>query len=74
MKHNDDFYTGASKMEHAVSLCGGSPRGDELPQVGSVDDMLLDICSDIMNMPREYAAARLHHQWTDDSDRNGAVH
>lgn len=74
MKYDDGFYTSASKTEHAVSLCGGVPRGDELPQVGSADDMLLDVCSEIMNMPREYAAAHLHHQWAADFEEAPITH
>ena len=44
----------------------GAPRGDELPQVAGVNDILMDVYSDILNMPREYAAGHFHHQYVDD--------
>ena len=44
----------------------GAPRGDELPQVAGVEDILMDIYSDILAMPREYAAGHFHHQYADD--------
>lgn len=44
----------------------GTPRGDELPQVAGVEDILMDVYSDILNMPREYAAGHFHHQYADD--------
>lgn len=44
----------------------GTPRGDELPQVAGVEDILIDVYSDILNMPREYAAGHFHHQYADD--------
>lgn len=44
----------------------GSPRGDELPQVAGEEDILMDVYSDILNMPREYAAGHFHHQYAGD--------
>lgn len=52
----------AARMDDIMSVCGGVPRGDELPQVASEDDILVDVYSDISNLPREYACAQFHHQ------------
>ena len=46
----------------------GTPRGDELPQVAGVEDILMDVYSDILNMPLEYAAGHFHHQYVDELD------
>ncbi len=66
MKINGNPSEQATDMEKAVSLCYGRPEGDELPQVASVDDILVDIYCDALNMPHEYAAGRVHHQYGDD--------
>lgn len=51
----------------------GTPRGDELPQVAGVEDILMDVYSDILNMPREYAAGHFHHQYVDDFEDVGGL-
>ena len=62
-------------LESAVSVCCGSPRGDELPQVAGLEDILRDVYSDILNVPHEYASDRFHHQYDDDfEDVNGLIH
>lgn len=53
-------------IESIVAYCGGMPQGDELPQVASEDDIAIDVFNDLANMPREFAAAYLHHQIEDD--------
>lgn len=58
----------ASEMENIVSVCCGNPQGDELPQVASAEDILIDVYSDITNAPREFAAAMFHHQYAVDDD------
>lgn len=68
MRQYDARYAEASKVEAIMSVCCGNPHEDELPQIGTEEDMLLDVCSDIMNTPREYAAARLHHQWSAENE------
>lgn len=52
----------------------GTPRGDELPQVAGVEDILMDVYSDILNMPREYAAGHFHHQYADDFEETESVY
>lgn len=64
----------AEALDQIVSLCYGSPRGDELPQVGSVDDMVVDIYCDILNVPRESASAIYHHQVEGGFDYEGMIH
>lgn len=54
-------------FENIIAYCCGSPRGDELPQVASEDDIAIDVFNDLTAMPREAAAAYLHHQMDDDS-------
>lgn len=56
----------AIEMENIVSVCGGTPRGDELPQVAGLEDILIDVYSDMTNAPREIAAGLFHHQYADD--------
>ena len=51
----------------------GTPRGDELPQVAGVEDILMDVYSDILNMPREYAAGHFHHQYADDFEESESI-
>ena len=54
-----------SELENPSLYCG-IPQGDELPQVAGVEDILMDVYSDILNMPREYAAGCFHHQLDND--------
>ncbi|PZQ43563.1 MAG: hypothetical protein DI551_11915 [Micavibrio aeruginosavorus] len=49
-------------IENLMSASFGSPKGDELPQVAGLEDILVDVYSDMLNIPREYAAGRFHHQ------------
>ncbi len=65
----------ARVMENVVAVCGAIPQGDELPQVAGEEDILIDAYSDIMNMPREMAAACFHHQYEiAHEDRIGIIH
>lgn len=54
----------------------GNPQGDELPQVAGLEDILVDVYSDILNVPREYAAGRFHHQYDDEGyeGHDGLIH
>lgn len=65
MKTAGSIASDVREMEEIVTLCCGRPQGDELPQVATVNDVLMDVYSDILNMPREYAAGRFHHQYND---------
>ena len=65
MKAND-FIADAMDSENATLMCYGCPKGDELPQVAGMEDILIDVYSDMLNMPRDYAASRLHHQYEDE--------
>jgi hypothetical protein len=62
MRHVNSIVEDAIEMETIVSVCCGNPRGDELPQVASTEDIMIDIYSDMTNAPREFAAAMFHHQ------------
>jgi hypothetical protein len=63
-----------NEMDMIANVCCGVPRGDELPQVAGVEDILLDIYSDMLNVPREYAAGHFHHQYEDSYDFDNSVH
>lgn len=65
---NDISISVDHNIESIVSYCCGSPRGDELPQVASEDDIAIDVFNDLTALPREYAAAYLHHQMDDDEN------
>ena len=60
------FIQSTKDLESVMSVCCGSPRGDELPQVGTVDDFIVDIFAETTNQPRELVAGWLHHQYEDD--------
>ena len=68
MKPVDSIVEDAIEMENIVSVCGAMPRGDELPQVAGLEDILIDVYSDMTNAPREIAAGLFHHQYVDDFD------
>lgn len=70
MKFDRDIMQDTQDAELAVY---GAPRGDELPQVASAEDILMDVYSDILNMPREYAAGHFHHQYADDFEEIESV-
>lgn len=61
-------------MESLMSVCCGNPRGDELPQVASAEDLVLDVYSDMLNMPRDHAAGIFHHQFDDGFDYEEMIH
>lgn len=61
-------------IQDVIAVCGGMPKGDELPQVAGVEDILMDVYSDVLNMPRDYAAGVFHHQIEDDFDYEGMIH
>lgn len=61
-------------MESLMSVCCGNPRGDELPQVASEQDLVLDVYSDMLNKPRDYAAGIFHHQLDDGLDFEEMIH
>lgn len=74
MKHVNS--ADVQEMENIVSLCCGIPQGDELPQVAGVEDILVDVYSDMLNVPREIAAGHFHHQCADEEpyDSFNAIH
>lgn len=74
MRHKDFTVEQSYDMENLMSVCCGSPRGDELPQAPGLQDILMDVYSDALNMPREFAAGRMHHQYDDDFDYEGFIH
>lgn len=61
-------------MDKIISVCGAMPRGDELPQVAGEQDILMDVYSDMLNLPREFANARVHHQFADEYDLENMIH
>lgn len=65
MKPVHDIVEESIERENLFAVYG-TPRGDELPQVAGVEDILMDVYSDILNMPREYAAGHFHHQYAED--------
>lgn len=61
-------------IESILSVCGGIPQGDELPQVAGEEDIIMDVYSDILDMPRQYATAAVHHQFDDGLDYDDMIH
>ena len=61
-----DYRADAMEAENATLMCYGCPKGDELPQVAGMEDILIDVYSDMLNVPRDCAAAHLHHQYEDE--------
>lgn len=75
MKFRDQIIEDAKDMDMIMSVCGAMPRGDELPQVAGIEDILMDVYSDVLNAPRDIAAARFHHQYGDDDfDYDTIIH
>lgn len=74
MRYQDSTLDHNMDLQDAISVCGGMPRGDELPQVAGVEDILMDVYSDVLNMPREYAAGVFHHQTEDDFSYGEMIH
>ncbi len=70
----DSIARNAMEMESLMSVCCGVPQGDELPQVAGINDILMDVYSDILNVPRENAASRLHHQFGDEYGLDDMIH
>ena len=66
MKNVNAIVERAMEMDNIISVCCGNPQGDELPQVASAEDIMIDIFSDFTNAPREYAAGMFHHQYGND--------
>lgn len=62
-------------MEDLMSVCCGNPQGDELPQVAGLEDIMIDVVSDALQVPHQYAAGAIHHQFDNDfADYNGMIH
>lgn len=62
-------------MEELMSVCCGTPQGDELPQAAGLEDIMIDVYSDVFQMSHEYAAGALHHQFDNDfDDYNAMIH
>ncbi len=75
MKTSSHIERVSMQMDDIISVCGAIPRGDELPQVAGEQDILMDVYSDMLNMPREFANARIHHQFADDEyDLENMIH
>lgn len=63
-----------ASMDQLMSVCCGMPRGDELPQVAGIDDIIADVYSDILNVSHEYAAGVMLHQYDDAFDFEEMIH
>lgn len=74
MKNVNAIVQSASELENVMAVCCGNPHEDELPQVAAEEDILMDFYSDILNMPREDASARFHHQYSDEFDYESYIH
>jgi hypothetical protein len=61
-------------LQDVMSVCGAMPKGDELPQVAGVNDIVADVYSDVLNITREHAACLMHHQFEDDLDYDDMIH
>ena len=68
MKSIHEIIENGEDIEKTLSVCFGTPRGDELPQVAGIEDIVVDVYSDILNVPREYALGLYHHQYNSDDD------
>ena len=52
MRSNETFTADGMESESATLLCYGCPKGDELPQVAGMEDTLIDVYSDMLNVPQ----------------------
>lgn len=74
MKNMNDNVQTPSELENLMAVCCGNPHEDELPQVAAEEDILMDMYSDILNMPREDASARFNHQYADEFEYDAYIH
>lgn len=74
MKPMHEITRTADDIESLMAVCCGNPHDEELPQVAAEEDIVMDVYSDILNMPRDYAAARFHHQYDDDFSFDDLIH
>lgn len=74
MKSSKQFVKNSTRMDDIISVCGAIPRGDELPQVACESDILMDVYSDMLNLPREFANARIHGQYGDEFNFEDIIH
>ncbi len=63
---NTSFRHEIERMDSIMSVCGGNPHGDELPQTGSLDDIMIGLVSACTGKTSALVDIELHHQ-TDSS-------
>lgn len=60
--HNDYAIDELMSLENAILVCFGETLEEELPQVESVEDTLIDALQDVQNLSRYEAESYLHRQ------------
>ena len=61
-----DYTRNVDDFENVVFLCCGRPKGDELPQVATEDDTIIDLVQSCSFKPSAIVSAQLHHQTADE--------
>ena len=59
---DNDFVHNVKDMENIIFVCFGTPKGDELPQVATPDDVVIDLMSRQTGKSHSFADALYHHQ------------
>ncbi len=56
------FRRDVEELDNTIKVCFGRPRGRELPQVATEDDIIIDLMSECSGHSRVFSDAQFHHQ------------
>lgn len=65
MTREQKLHRNARRMDNVIFTCFTKPKGDELPQAVSQDDLIIDLLHDCTGIPHDAVSAELHHQLTE---------
>ncbi len=59
---NSHIMHSVEELENVIFVCFGAPKGDELPQVASTDDVVMDTVRECTGKTLRLVDAEFHHQ------------
>lgn len=65
MTREQNFHRNVRRMDNVVFACFTKPRGDELPQAVSEDELIIEVMQECTGLSHEEMSAELHHQTTE---------
>lgn len=66
-----DIIREVQDLENVVFVCFGRPEGDDLPQVCTSDDVVVDLICDTTGKTMKLVDAEIHHQTDPSYERGG---